>query len=231
MSSDPSSYYDPQAVAQTVARGEHREAIGGMWEEIGALQMQFLIREGLKPHHRLLDVGCGSLRLGVKAISYLDHEHYYGLDISEDLVKAGYDKELSSEQRAKFPWRNVAISDAFDVSTFAVEFDMAIAQSVFTHLPLNHIRRCLAMIAPKLKRGAHFYATAWMVPDAHPLHEPYTQNAMLGEHSITTYDTHDPYHYHMRDLLFAAENLPYQVHVIGAWGHPRHQSMLRFEKR
>jgi cyclopropane fatty-acyl-phospholipid synthase-like methyltransferase len=42
--------------------------IGGLGELMGDHQLQFLVDQGLKPEHRLLDIGCGSLRLGVKAI-------------------------------------------------------------------------------------------------------------------------------------------------------------------
>jgi len=62
------------------ARHPHREYVGGMWEEIGTLQFNFLLSRGLKPESYLLDIGCGSLRLGVKAIPYLERSHYLGIE-------------------------------------------------------------------------------------------------------------------------------------------------------
>src|SRR3979409_2149502 len=61
---------------------DHRAAVGGRWEEIGELQFQFLRTHGLEPQHRLLDIGCGSLRGGVRFVSYLDPGNYFGIDIS-----------------------------------------------------------------------------------------------------------------------------------------------------
>ena len=67
----------------------HRRAVGGMWEEIGKLQFNFLVEQGLKPGHFLLDVGCGRLRGGIHFIRYLEPEHYFGIDISKVLLAAG----------------------------------------------------------------------------------------------------------------------------------------------
>jgi hypothetical protein len=40
----------------------HRESVGGLWDEIGCPQLDFLVEQGLRPHDVLLDVACGSLR-------------------------------------------------------------------------------------------------------------------------------------------------------------------------
>ena len=47
----------------------HREAVGGLWEEMRRLQFDFLANQGLKPDHKLLDIGCGSMRGGVHFVS------------------------------------------------------------------------------------------------------------------------------------------------------------------
>jgi hypothetical protein len=60
-----SMYYDQRGLAERVSNGEHRAVVGGMWDELGALQLDFLRARGLRPDSRLLDIGCGSLRLGV----------------------------------------------------------------------------------------------------------------------------------------------------------------------
>ena len=48
----------------------HRRAVGGLWDEIGLLQRDFLIDHGLKRNHFLLDIRCGPLRGGVTIIPY-----------------------------------------------------------------------------------------------------------------------------------------------------------------
>jgi len=71
----------------------YKNFIGGMWEEVGELQFNFLLKTGLKPHHQLLDLGCGSLRGGIHFIKYLQKNNYWGTDIRKDLLLAG-NKEI-----------------------------------------------------------------------------------------------------------------------------------------
>jgi hypothetical protein len=44
-----SRYYDKVAIEAEVAAGRHRESVGGRWDEIGALQADFLVSRGLRP--------------------------------------------------------------------------------------------------------------------------------------------------------------------------------------
>ena len=65
-----------------IAADARREFVGGLWEEIGELQFQFMVAQGLRPEHRLVDIGCGALRGGLHFVRYLDRGHYYGLDLN-----------------------------------------------------------------------------------------------------------------------------------------------------
>jgi len=123
----------------------HRSTVGGMYAEMGKMQIEMLKEHGLQSNHRFLDVGCGSLRLGVKAIEYLNHSMYCGVDCDEAIVKAGIKEELSPELRAKNP--TFDINQQFDFSPFGEElFDMATAHSVFTHLPPHAIEKCMRSV-------------------------------------------------------------------------------------
>lgn len=226
----PSAYYETEHVEQAVAQGQHRDAIGGLWDALGELQLQFLKNHGLQTHHRLLDIGCGALRLGVRAIEYLDAGNYFGADISESLMRAGYEKELDDALREKCPWEQFHQTEDFDFNYLPQPIDMAMAQSVFTHLPLNHIRQCLARLAPQTKAGGCFFATGWIVPEDHPVSEPFTQPGSLDGEPIVTYPTRDSYHYRAEDYHYAAKGLPWKLDIIGDWNHPRGQQMLSFTR-
>ena len=69
-------YYDESYIQEQLRLGKHRQVVGGMWDEIGALQLEFLQGRGLQPDDLLLDVGCGSLRGGVKFVEYLNPVRY-----------------------------------------------------------------------------------------------------------------------------------------------------------
>lgn len=221
-----SYYYDLEAMQGGVDDHRHREVIGGLWEEIGALQMSFLLAQGLKPEHRLMDVGCGSLRLGVKAIPYLEANRYYGTDLNEILIRAGYERELSPEMQARVPMSHFGVNEDFGFDFLDQKMDVAIAQSVFTHLPLNYLRRCLNNLAPHMNQGGRFFVTYFECREGQNLFSPIEQ----PNGGVITHDYQDPFHYRRADLSFAVEADQWGFEPIGDWNHPRGQQMACFRK-
>jgi SAM-dependent methyltransferase len=222
-----SVYDDPSMVASQVKAGQHREVIGGLWEEMGKLQLDFMLAQGLEPQHRLLDLGCGSLRGGVHFVRHLQPGNYYGLDNNQSLLDAGYEVELAAAKlQERLPRRNLFCSADFLLPVEDGFFDFGIAQSVFTHLTFNSIRRCLETVAPKFRRGGVLYATFFELPAQVPSIVAYAQ----GSGGIVTHGHQDPYHYRREDLVQAASTAPWQARCIGEWGHPRAQMMMAFER-
>jgi len=221
-----SGYDDRAQVKQAILRGQHRRLVGGMWEEIGQLQLDFLIARGLRPHDNLLDIGCGALRGGVKLIPWLDPGRYWGIDKNDLLLAAGWDLELKRDGlHARQPREQLVALQDFDFDTLGVSFDCAIAQSLFTHLSLNRIRRCLARLAPCMASGRHLYATCYLLADDHDREIPQHHAGGAVSHSDRSF-----YHYDMRDFAFVVGDLPWTVEYFGDWGHPRGQTMLTFTR-
>jgi hypothetical protein len=73
----------------------HRDYVGALWEQVGILQFEFMVSQGLRPQHVLLDVGCGSLRGGVHFIPYLEPGNYLGIDKERRLIRSGLKREIS----------------------------------------------------------------------------------------------------------------------------------------
>jgi cyclopropane fatty-acyl-phospholipid synthase-like methyltransferase len=196
----------------------HREAIGGLWDTIGQLQFQFLVKQGMKPHHRLLDIGCGSLRGGVHAIAYLDAGNYYGVDKESDILEAGRTVELKRYGlESKRPV--LMLVDHFEFSVIqAVRFDYMIAQSVFTHLTPEQIDRCVTNAMPLLKSAGTFFATFHISSDQPDVGKPH--NSRVDERDRTKYPVQM-----FRDL---AVRRGIACEYVGEWGHPRGQQMLAF---
>ena len=48
-----------------------------------------LVALGVRPGDKFVDYGCGTLRLGVLFIEYLEPDHYFGLDIDERILTRG----------------------------------------------------------------------------------------------------------------------------------------------
>ena len=227
MSRAISSYYDKEAVATAVARGEHREVIGSMWDEIGGLQLDFLRAHGLTPEHTLLDIGCGSLRLGIRAVEFLAPEKYWGTDLNQVLLDAGYQNEiLPAGLAGKLPRSQLVMDEEFTFRGIPRSIDFAIATSVFTHLPLNHMRLCLANLARHVTSPCTFLFTIFMPPPGLSVTETHRQQPG----GKATHPHRDPYHYLIADVHHAAIETPWAIEFIGDWNHPRNQKMVKATK-
>jgi SAM-dependent methyltransferase len=221
-----SLYENTTIIAKRVAAGRHREAIGGLWDEIGGLQIAFLKSRGLLPHHKLLDIGCGSLRGGVHFVPYLDPGNYYGVDLNQSLLDAGYEREIAPAGLAdRLPRGNLHCFKDFAVSRIGVTFDVALAQSVFTHVRLERVRDCLTRVAPAIRRGGSFHATYWRAPEDLP---PGASHRHFKK--LVTFHDRDPYHAKFSELRAAAYGLPWQLEDVGEWNHPRMQQMVTFHR-
>ncbi len=87
---------------------------------------------GLREQHRLLDIGCGSLRVGRLLIPYLGRGHYTGIEPEGELVEAGIREELGRELVTLKQPRFLIAADTAGLPPDE-RFDFALAQSVFSH--------------------------------------------------------------------------------------------------
>jgi SAM-dependent methyltransferase len=215
--------YAKRLTPEQLRRGKHRRRAGGLWDKMGQLQLDFMIAQGLEPSSVFLDIGCGPLRAGIRFVDYLDAGNYYGIDINESMLEIGYDVELPERLRAKLPRENLLCTDRFDCD-FGVEFDAAIAQSVFTHIPLNDIRLCLYRVAKQMKVGGRLAATFFEAP------ADFAVDGVLDEAvgKRSKYSERNVFWYWPGDLEWAASFAPWQFRYIGDWGHPRNQMMVEF---
>lgn len=221
-----SPYYNLENVENISKQGEHRDIIGGMWDEIGRLQFSTLTNEGLLPEHKLIDIGCGSFRGGVHFIQYLKSQNYYGIDLNQSLIDVGYKKEIiPAGLQEKAPRSNFHSTENFDLSKFKVKFDYALALSVFTHLPAPIITNCLTSIAPFMAEQGKFYATIFEVPEVN--HEG--SSILHSPGGIKTYPDRDPYHYKFSKLCSLAASSGWRAQYIEGFNHPRDQKLVLFE--
>jgi len=208
-----------------IAAGKHRQHVGGAWDEIGRHQFDYLLAQGLEPRHRLLDVGCGAMRGGVHFAAFLDPGNYYGIDVNDRLLEAARRVELpAAGLTERVPAENLRVTATFE-SDFGVGFDFALAQSVFSHLPLNHIRLCMFQVAKAMQPGGRFFATFFRAPDDLPY------DATQRQVHVTTHPERDPFHYRVSELEWAAGVADWDFHYIGDWGHPRGQQIVELRRR
>ncbi|MGA0545430.1 class I SAM-dependent methyltransferase [Brevundimonas sp. VNH65] len=214
-------YFDEALNVARIQEGGHRGVVGGMWDAIGPLQRDFLIAQGLAPHHAMIDIGCGALRGGVPLTAYLDPGNYYGVDISAALIEAGYVNEITPAGLAdRLPRHHLRVTDDFDVA-FGRRFDFALAVSLFTHLTLDYLTRCLDRLGSEMDAGGRFYFSVF---------EGEASQARLEHpHGIVSHPDRDPFHFSQGALAGAAPD-GWRFDWIGDWGHPRNQQMARFTR-
>jgi len=206
----------------------HREEVGGLWDKIGKLQFNFLKKMGLKPEHYFLDVACGSLRGGIHFIDYLESGHYFGIDKDKELLEAGKNFELRKETFLQKKPTLVQMEN-FDFNLLNHKFDYALAQSVFTHLPINNISRCIMNIEKVLKNGGKFYATFFENTKGKFNLEPIMHH-QIGESDAATYFDQDPFHYSFDTFEWICKGINLKVEYIENWNHPRDQKIMVFTK-
>lgn len=71
----------------------------------GRAVLKRLVSLGLRPEHRVVDYGCGSLRIGRHLIDFLAADRYVGLDVTERFWRDGLrnlDPECTRRKRPRF---------------------------------------------------------------------------------------------------------------------------------
>jgi SAM-dependent methyltransferase len=146
------------------------------YDLIAAMTFNLLTTLGLRQHHSVLDVGCGSLRIGRLLIPYLNQGKYFGVEPNEWLVDQGIRRELGkSLLEIKRPM--FFFSDSPNtIAQAKVAFNFALAQSIFSHCGLDLIKGWLSAISHSLAQDGALVATflvaeedstrtGWIYPD------------------------------------------------------------------
>lgn len=160
------------------------------YDLVAGLAAGLLFASGLRESHRLLDVGCGSLRIGRVLIPYLRPGNYFGMEPNRWLVEEGIEKELGRDlvalKRPSFRY----VSD-FSAAGFGVRFDYALAQSIFSHtypdMAVAGLRGIADALAPEGLLFATFISgeetpvgSGWLYPGVVPYRWPAVR-ALAGE--------------------------------------------------
>lgn len=200
-------------VMQLRVQHDPMKAVGGMWKEIGELQFNFLIKQGLKPHHKLLDLGCGCLRGGLHFIRYLNQGNYCGLDISKEILEVGREFLVKEKLVHKKPTLQVNRDLKFE-ELVPKKFDYILAQSVFTHMPLNDIEECFQNVHKIMRPESVFFATF-----------------NDGGQECFTNPCGTGFYYAFQVLKRLGENHKLRVEEVEDFRHPRNQSILKITLR
>ena len=144
-------------LAPTAAERRHSHVgPADLWYEKRAFQIGFLRQMGLMPRHRLLDVGCGTLRGGIPLIEYLDPGNYFGVEAREPVLEEGRKELRESGLDDKRP--TLIVGSDFAAIRLDVEFDFVWAYSVLIHMSDELMRPFLRFAAEHLAAEGAIYA-------------------------------------------------------------------------
>jgi SAM-dependent methyltransferase len=208
---DHVAYY--RAVMASDAARDPNSAVGSRshqrWLALGEMQFDYLKQHGLRPGHRMLDIGCGNLRAGWRFIDYLDAGHYYGIDISPDILISAKRTLAAYRLQRKLPYLTLTRDLTFDFLPDGW-FDVVHAHSVFSHSPREVIDECLTHVGRMLAPGGFF---------------DFTFDRTEGrEHHVLRED----FYYRTETLLGLAERHGLRARFMGDWERlPHGQSKIR----
>jgi hypothetical protein len=183
------------------------------WLVLGEMQFEYLVRHGLSPEHHLLEIGCGMLRAGWRFIDYLEPGHYYGLDISPDILLHAQKTISGYELQDKLPHLTLVQDLRFEFLPDE-HFDAVHAHSVFSHSPIEIIDECLAHVARVMKPDAFF---------------DFTFDRTIGvEHQVLN----EAFFYRSETLISLAERHGLDARLMEDWeAGPHQQSKIRVTRR
>ena len=227
-------YYDHPFSKQDLIENKHRNLVGGKWEEYGNFYLSLLLKYGLQPDSKFLDIGCGCFRGGIKIIEYLNFSKYYGIDVNSNLIKAGVEYELpKAGLKDKINKNNLIAVDNFELKNFNVKFDIAIAQSLFTHLPLNYLYYFLVKISPFFKVKSKLILSLWLSSEGKSIIDPIKWK--FDDIIIETNFLKAPFHYKQSQIKSLINNpeisLLWDMVPLVNDKHPRNQSLFLFTKK
>lgn len=111
------------------------QLVGGDAERQGKWQFELMKNFGLKPEHKFLDIGCGTLRGGLFFIPYLHHSGYTGMDPNPLFIRIA--NRLVTELKIEFLEPTLLLSE--DFYSLQGNFDFLLTQSVLNHLDSNRL--------------------------------------------------------------------------------------------
>lgn len=179
------------------------------YDLLSAITFNLLTTLGLRQTHRVLDVGCGSLRNARLLIPYLDPGRYFGLEPNAWLIDEGIahetGRDMLATKQAFFSYR----SDCQELPTGSV-FDFMLLQSIFSHCGEDLIGHWMQELRPFIGDETLLVATYYKTP-----HNSGEQGWLYP--GLVSYN-HETF-----PSLFGGYDLLYQDLP---WPHPRQQWFL-----
>ncbi|MGE0681007.1 MAG: hypothetical protein AB7P69_08915 [Candidatus Binatia bacterium] len=128
------------------------------FEKAGREQLVQLLRFGLCPESRVVELGCGCLRIAYWLVRFLDPGCYCGIEPARIRVECGL-KYLFSEEEISSKRPQFDNNAQFDTSVFQTRFDYFLARSIWTHASKGQIEASLDSFVRDATESGMFLAS------------------------------------------------------------------------
>lgn len=154
----PYEQFYADIVKKRLARQQDHAAIGRNARPIRSSTelLDVMTRHGMQPHHRFIDYGCGSLRLGKAIVEFLDARKFRGMDVDQAFLNLAADfvgPELMTEKR---PFLDV-IGDGTLVSAREGKPDYIGSWHVCSKIPDRHLKRYFGSLIGLMWSGSQTF--------------------------------------------------------------------------
>ena len=102
------------------------------FEQAGREQLISLLNEGINPESKIVEIGCGCLRIAYWLVRFLDPGCYHGIEPARRRVEYGL-RYLFDPGEVELKQPRFDFNPRFDTSVFGARFDFFLARSIWTH--------------------------------------------------------------------------------------------------
>lgn len=169
--------FDYETLSESLAATDvsDEEIVGeGDFDRVGAIELASLREAGLQPTDALVDFGCGTGRLAMHAVPFLQGGHYVGIEIARTILERA--KKRVSETHPNPPCQLTWLHNT--ETTFPLgdgSVDVVCAFSVFTHIEHEDSYRYLVDALRVVRPGGKFVFSCL------PLDMPAAQEIFVAE--------------------------------------------------
>ena len=146
------------------------------FEKTGRDEIEALIRNGLNPWDKFLDIGCGAFCGGYWVMHFLDEGGYYGVEPNVPMFEGGL-SHILEPGLVELKKPTFDHNDQYDFSMFNTIFDYMFAQSIWTHAGKKDIGKMLDGFVQFSSERARFLVTV-KFPDL--FHKDYKGDEWVG---------------------------------------------------
>jgi hypothetical protein len=149
--------YYAESVMRTLSSGKPHASLGPKLKsgsrDAAKNKFDWLVSQGVQPKDIVVDYGCGTLRIGVLLIEYLDANCYIGMDIDERILDLGRASLATTLREAKRPTLEIISSESLQ-HIAARRPKWVFSKGVLHHVPPKQLHEYFNNVSRLIHVGA-----------------------------------------------------------------------------